>query len=411
VRVLAVSYFLPPSLYPQAIQVGRLLAHCPAEIGAVCGTQTGRPGLDLDFGLDKTLAFRLEVGFLPRLGGLAHQLARRFAPFYARVPDEFRSWVPLAETTIRGHLERTGFAPDVLVTFGEPMSDHLVGLRLKRQIGLRWIAHFSDPWIDNSFRRHEFLAQHVNARLESSVISEAGRVIFTSNETLDLVMRKYPLEWRTKAIVLPHSFDPALYPRPVRPTGPLTIRYLGNFYGHRSPVPLFRALKILLSRQPKVLEETRFELIGSMPSRMRRHSALKSLPEGLVRLRESVRYSESLKLMAASDLLLVIDGPDDLSVFLPSKLIDYLGAQVPILGIVPPGAAAKLLARLDAPVIDPRNPEQIASALQSMLGQAANRRHAASWLPWGKDSVASEFHVKNITATFSRIIQETARPN
>jgi hypothetical protein len=144
---------------------------------------------------------------------------------------------------------------------------------------------------------------------------------------------------------------------------------------------------------------------------MRRHSALNGLPESLVRLRESVPYSDSLKLMAASDLLLVIDGPDDLSVFLPSKLIDYLGAQVPIFGIVPPGAAAKLLARLDAPVIDPSNPEQIASALQFMLGQAAYRRHAASWLPWGKDSVASEFHVKNITAAFSRIIQETARLN
>ena len=113
--------------------------------------------------------------------------------------------------------------------------------------------------------------------------------------------------------------------------------------------------------------------------------------------------------MATSDLLLVIDAPDDLSVFLPSKLIDYLGAQVPILGIVPPGAAAKLLARLDAPVIDPRNPEQVASALRSMLGQAADRRHAADWLPWGKSSVTSEFHVQNVTAAFSRIIQDTGR--
>lgn len=410
-RVLAVSYVLPPSLYPQAIQVGRLLAHCSAEIGAVCGTTTGRPGLDYDFGLGKALAFRLEVSFLPRLSGLAHQLARRFAPFYARVPDEYRSWVPLAEAAIRAHLERTGFAPDVLATFGEPMSDHLVGLQLKKQMGLRWIAHFSDPWVDNPFRRRETLARHVNVRLESSVISEADRVIFTSKETLDLVMRKYPDEWRSKAVVLPHSFDPSLYPNPIKPTGPLTVRYLGSFYGRRSPVPLFRALKILVSREPKVLEGTRFELIGSMPNRMRKHSSLKRLPEGLIRLRESVPYSESLKLMATSDLLLVIDAPDDLSVFLPSKLIDYLGAQVPVLGIVPPGAAAKLLARLDAPAIDPRNPEQVASALRSMLGQAANRRHAASWLPWGKNSVASEFHVKNITAAFSRIIQQTARPN
>ena len=36
-RILAVSYFLPPALYPQAIQIGRLLSHLPLEIGVVRG--------------------------------------------------------------------------------------------------------------------------------------------------------------------------------------------------------------------------------------------------------------------------------------------------------------------------------------------------------------------------------------
>src|SRR4029078_12284466 len=101
-RVLAISYGLPPSLYPQAIQIGRLLAYCSAEIGAVCGAVMDRSGLDYDFGLSKTLSFRLEVAFRPRLSGPAQRFARRFAPFYARVPDEFRGWVPLAESAIRG---------------------------------------------------------------------------------------------------------------------------------------------------------------------------------------------------------------------------------------------------------------------------------------------------------------------
>jgi len=36
-RVLAVSYFLPPALYPQAIQIGRLLTHLPVDLGMVRG--------------------------------------------------------------------------------------------------------------------------------------------------------------------------------------------------------------------------------------------------------------------------------------------------------------------------------------------------------------------------------------
>ena len=73
-----------------------------------------------------------------------------------------------------------------------------------------------------------------------------------------------------------------------------------------------------------------------------------------------------------ANLLLVIDGSDDLSVFLPSKLIDYLGAGVPILGIAPPGASADLLTRLRARVVDPRKPEAV--ALRSAIAEAAQRR-------------------------------------
>jgi hypothetical protein len=43
-----------------------------------------------------------------------------------------------------------------------------------------------------------------------------------------------------------------------------------------------------------------------------------------------VGYQESLKLMSEADALLVIDAPADQSVFLPSKLIDYIGAGRPI---------------------------------------------------------------------------------
>jgi glycosyltransferase involved in cell wall biosynthesis len=291
------------------------------------------------------------------------------------------------------------------------MSDHLVGLCLKRRLGVPWIAHFSDPWVDNPFRRYEFLAKFVNSRLEARVIATADRLIFTSEETLDLVMRKYPESWRTKAEVLPHGFDPKLYPRSAKAAGPLTVRYLGNFYGHRSPVPLFRALKNLLAREPKVLENVQFELVGSMPDRMRKHPSLRSLPKGLVRLRETVPYLDSLKLMASSDLLLVVDGPDDLSVFLPSKLIDYLGAHVPILGIVPPGTSAQLLARLGAPACDPREPQQIAAALRNALSDAAERRRTENWQPWGDRGIANEYRIENVAAALYKIMQSTLQPN
>ena len=358
---------------------------------------------------DRQFAFCLNVPFEPRLTRSAAALARRFLPFYASSPDEFRSWVPRAELAIEQELRSRAFQPQALLTFGVPMSDHLLGLRLKSKLGVPWLAHFSDPWLDNAFHRHNILANVINRRLEHSVVAAADRLIFTSAETLDLVMRKYPPAWREKARVLPHSFDPALYPAPSLDRSGPVLRYLGNFYGHRSPVPLFRALRTILRDEPALLAEVRVELVGQMPRRMREHATLRELPDGLVRLIYTVPYSRSLQLMSDADLLLVIDGPDDLSVFLPSKLVEYLGAGTPIFGIVPPGTSARLLARVGAPVADPRQPSDVARGLREALRLVHARRSDPSRHIWGDPAVRAEFHLDRVRRDLTGMIERTVR--
>lgn len=327
-------------------------------------------------------------------------------PLYARVPDEFRAWVPRAEAATVARLARSDFKPDVLATFGEPMSDHLLGLRLAARLKLPWLAHFSDPWADSAFRRHDWLANIVNRRLEKQVIAQADRVVFVSQETLDLVMAKYPAAWREKARVVPHSFDPALFP-PRAPCGKtIVVRHIGNFYGHRSPVPLFRALNLIIGSAPQALADVRIELVGHLSWRFRKHPSLRALPADLVKLVGTVPYSESLRLMSSSDLLLTIDAPDRLSVFLPSKLIEYLGSGAPVFGIVPPGTSAALLARCGALAADPRNPADIAKQLKEALEFARNRRRSHAEAPWGNSNVTNEFHIDRVAATFSALLQE-----
>jgi glycosyltransferase involved in cell wall biosynthesis len=299
----------------------------------------------------------------------------------------------------------------VLLTFGVPMSDHLLGLRLKPKLDVPWVAHFSDPWLDNAFHRHNLLSNLINRRLERKVIRAADRLIFTSAETLDLVMRKYPPQWRGKATVLPHSFDPALYPVSSPDARGPVVRYLGNFYGHRSPVPLFRALRTVLLNEPALLKGVRVELVGQMPQRMREHATLRALPAELVRLVDTVPYSRSLQLMSDADLLLVIDGPDDLSVFLPSKLVEYLGSGTPIFGIVPPGTSARLLERVGAQVADPREPAEVAKGLRQALRLVHSRRSATGRRTWGDDAVRAEFHVDKVRRDLLGILKQVMESN
>ena len=77
---------------------------------------------------------------------------------------------------------------------------------------------------------------------------------------------------------------------------------------------------------------------------------------------------------------MLVDAPAPLSVFLPSKLIEYLGAARPVLGLTPKGAAARLLAAAGEDYADPGDPAAAAAALERFLmrirSQAPPNAHA-----------------------------------
>ncbi len=306
---------------------------------------------------------------LHRLGALAH------------LPDTMRV---LNGQALRRALARHRDAPfDAVLTWSTYHSVHLVGRALKRRLGLPWLAHMSDPWVDNPFVDHRGLVGALNRRLERSVIGAADRLLLTTPETADLVMAKYPQSWRERVVVIPHGYEPALYSgaRPQPPDGrPLVLRYLGNFYGIRTPEPLFAALHTLLARSPGTLDNVVVEIVGKLDPGMAETALARSLPTGLVRVIPSVGYRQSLALMETADLLLIVDAPARLSVFLPSKLVDYLGARRPILSLTPPGASRRVTLEAGFWAASPDDPDAAASALSAALdalrsGTAAPRAH------------------------------------
>lgn len=406
IQILAISYALPPSLFPQSIQIGRLLYHCRAPVGAVSG-KVGNDVRGMECYPDFTgkMLFRLQVEHRPAFSPKLHRIARKFLPLYGRAPDEFRSWIPRAEAAAREQLAKSPSAKWQIVSFGEPMSDHLVGLRLKEKTGLPWVAHFSDPWVDNPFRKLFFFSNVFNRRMEAAVVRGADKLIFTSGETLSLVMGKYPSGLSKKAHVLPHSYDPAIYPETRPPQRrEIVVRYLGSFYGNRTPFPLLEALQKLHLTSPELLDGVRFEFIGGIPRRMMRHRLIKMLPSRLIGFLPPVSYKESLRLMKEADLLIVIDAPAALSVFLPSKLVDYLGAGVPILGIVPKGSSASLIQRMGGSVADPGDLRAIAATLAQALELCRSAKKSGDTKPWGHEDVRQEYAVGRVEKQFLEIV-------
>jgi len=391
--------------YPRAVQVDRLVRHldraglevvCAAPTEVVAGTSTSETGVRIH---------RLPDG----LSGRVLTKVAAVWPALAAMPDAQRLWARRAAQYICGV---TALGPDdLLVTFGQPMSDHLAGLAVRRATGCRWVAHFSDPWVDNPFRPQSPLAHRENVRLERSVMETADALVFTSEETVDLVMAKYPEGWRARCHVLPHAFEVPAAPAeaPPRAQGPIIARYLGNFYGARTPEPLFRALALLASRTPDLAERLQVELIGQVPPVMLAAARTAGLPDGLVQAPGIVSYHESIALMRWADILLTIDALAEVSVFLPSKLIDYLAWDRPLLGLTPPGTAARLISALGGATADPNKPEDGAAALERMLALAEMRRQEAPESPWARPEVREAYAAPAVARRMQAILNATTR--
>ena len=136
------------------------------------------------------------------------------------------------------------------------------------------------------------------------------------------------------------------------------------------------------------------EFLGADMDRYARLSSRLGL-DGLVTFSPRVPPPDARARAATADLLLVIDaaGPD--SLFLPSKLIDYLPLRRPILGLTPPvGPSADLIRELGYRVVAPDDVTAIAGALRELLKAHAAGRLVASLQ---HDSVTERFSVARTT--------------
>ena len=369
-KVLFLTYAYPPQKYPRSVQISHLVQYLRKEFSLKVITSSAEDAGDqslLSFTPLDNVQYAEKSAitqFIEKSRG--HRIKK------STLPDFQYFWhFDLYKKT---SLIIDEFGADVIVTFGQPMSTHITGLKLKKKyLHLKWVAHFSDPWVDNVFNDHNSWVRFVNKHSQDTVFNIADQLIFTSEETIDLVTRSYSSLIRSKALYIPHSFDESLYSiqeNTHQTANPLIIRYLGNFYGNRQPDYLFEAFKNI---QKSDLENIRVEFVGSATDAIE-DKIIKYGLEETVFLRSSVSYLDSLSLMQESDLLLIIDAPAELSPFLPSKLVDYIGANKPIFGITPPGTSQKLIEEMGFLVAHPNNPAEIAEKLLLVMQQLKDKK-------------------------------------
>jgi hypothetical protein len=282
------------------------------------------------------------------------------------------------------------------------MSDHLAALKVKRRTGIPWVAHFSDPWKRNPFRTNHLASRLMDPSYERKVLEAADHLIFTSEESRALVLEGYPPGHARKSSVLPHSYDPDLYGSATpRGDGKHRLVHVGNFYGHRTPDAFLEAVAWLSTSRARMLENVELHFYGHIAADVRARALNYSIGPATLQIHGSVPYLESLRRMKEADGLILLDADADQSVFLPSKLVDYLGAERPIFGVTPPGTSATLLRSLGDRQVSPRDPATIARELEAFLADEAPRSRDAA--------ILARFDARKIAHEFGSIMERVAQ--
>ena len=374
VRVFAILYCYPPLLVPATMCYVKLviglkeLGH-DVEVLVIVPESFRAPGQNL---IDPSLNGLIPEGITRhevwsweknRILGALREIGIFYRLGYRLWEPRKREWVFPALRYVDG-LDHSRF--DVVLSCSQPHSNHLIGLHLKRKHGMPWIAYLSDPWSDMPWQQPRSHAiKDYNLRLEREVMEAADTVLFTSMETVDLVMKKYPAALREKTGVLPHCFVPAWYGlEKAAPTGGqarIKILHTGHFYSHRTPLPVFVAME-RLNRETPLAGQLHLTCVGSMQETYHRYVTEHGL-ESCITIHDTMPYLDSLAMMMVSNYLLVVDAPlrhQNESVFLPSKLVDYLGSGKPVIGVTPKrGTTARVLQETGNMWCDVENDEEI----------------------------------------------------
>ena len=390
-KLLAVSWAMPPMLFPRSIQVSRLLSALQKhgwQVTVVCGDPRSSENID------------------PSLAELYSGCYKTVYVPTAKSSDDalMSGWLKPALKEVKKQLATGAYS--ALATFAQPWVGHLIGLK-GRPADIPWIAHFSDPWVDSPYYAG-FSEGQLNRwhRLERAVIRKSDMVLFTNTQAVELVMKKYPSQWMRKVNVIPHAFDSevtAIASSETKPDGHLRMIYTGDLYKGRSAEGFMKALTLLATTRP-LAQELQIQIVGRIAEEERKLVDILKLQE-IVHFGDQLPYLESLKKMAQCDVLLLIDAPTTIpSPFLPSKLVDYLAFRKPIFGLTNTGgASADLLTKLGSPIVPPDDISAIASALAALLD---------SWqqeplkLPPNYEEVAAHYTLQRVGALFDQTLQD-----
>lgn len=340
-NILFVSIAFPPKSDAEGLQVAKYLKYLLRESKTqfkIDVITSPHPTLNMTYdasleGLSDGVRQKIEVPIYENK--YTNFLLRNIAPWLLQFPDSKFSFHWQWNRVI----QELANPPSLIYSRSFPLSSSIMAFKLKKYFNVPWIMHLSDLWADCPEIRYEGRSMSYHQKKERECFEMADIICVTSNKTLKFYCKKYP-EFIHKLKFFPNVFD-SQYRTNISDNyraknKRLKIVHTGSLVGDRSPEPLLKAIGMI----PKEIQ-SRLDivLIGSIDRKNR--ILLAKYHYDCLTFYDKMEYKKVLEFQQSSDILVLIDMPvedPEMRVFFPSKTLDYMIAQKPILALVDEGS-------------------------------------------------------------------------
>ncbi|KAB1154854.1 glycosyltransferase family 4 protein [Flavobacterium luteum] len=250
------------------------------------------------------------------------------------IPDARVLWVKPSVRYLEKYIQENNI--ETIITSGPPHSLHLIGMQLKKNLNINWIADFRDPWTTIGYHKALRLSEYSKMKhkmLEKTVLNTADTIIVTSNTTkteFQAITNK-PIE------VITNGYDiEKIEPQPLDKK--FTLAHIGSLLSERNPIILWQVLSELVNDVPDFASHFELKLIGTVSQEILdtlNSYNLKKLVNyiGYLSHREAIAHQRKSQVL----LLIEINSKDTMSI-IPGKLFEYMVSERPILAIGPRGS-------------------------------------------------------------------------
>lgn len=291
---------------------------------------------DKSTGIPQGFAGEAEPGFFQKIS--------RWVRGNFFIPDARIGWNRYAYKKAKEIIQAEGI--QLVITTGPPHSTHLVGRKLKKKLGVKWIADFRDPWTEvyyNKLLYRTALADRIDKYLERSVLNSCDLVLTMGPSMKALLEKKITSSVPVEYVY--NGFDSEVIKDLVaNRSDRLTITHIG-ILGESQPITSFlRALSQLFREEPSIQEELKLQLIGRV-SEVIIKEVKEITPWLLLEVKTYVPHKEALQYMKNSDILFnSLAEMDNSELLISGKLMEYLASGNPVICLgSETGDAAKLL--------------------------------------------------------------------